>query len=181
MLRPDGFELRDHGGRFLLESVSTSPAMLRAVEEHAVVLEFDSVQRDAERAVVQADTDPEGAITAACSMVESVCRCILQEMKVPLPAKKDISHLVGEVQRQLNISPARADLAPDVKQILGGLGNVAKGIGALRTHAGDAHGRDKGIIAADARLARLAIHAASTVSLFLIETWREHGPLDEDL
>jgi hypothetical protein len=126
-------------------------------------------------------TDPEGAITAACSMVESVCRCILQEMDLPLPAKKDISHLVGEVQRQLNISPARADLAPDVKQILGGLGNAANGIGALRTHAGDAHGRDKGAVTADARLARLAIHAASTISLFFIETWREHRPVAEEL
>ncbi len=173
MLRPDGFELRERGGRYRLEAVSTSPAMLKAVEEHATALDYDSVQRDAERAVEQATTDPEGAITAACSMVESVCRCILQDMKQPLPAKKDISHLVNEVQRHLDLSPARTDLAPDVKQILGGLANVASGIGALRTHAGDAHGRDKGAMPVDARLARLAIHAASTLSLFFIETWRQ--------
>jgi hypothetical protein len=42
---------------------------------------------------------------------------------------------------------------------------------ALRTHAGDAHGREKGFARIDPRIARLAIHAASTVALFLIETW----------
>jgi hypothetical protein len=175
MLRPDGFELRERNGRYRLEAVSTSPAILMAVEEHATALDYDSVQRDAERAVEQAATDPEGAITATCSMVESVCRCILQDMKQPLPAKKDISHLVSEVQRHLDLSPARTDLAADLKQILGGLSNVASGVGSLRTHAGDAHGRDKGAMPADGRLARLAIHAASTLSLFFIETWREQN------
>ncbi len=172
MLQPDGYELRERNGRYRLESTGTSTMVTKAIEERAVVLDYDSVQRDAERAVEQAETDPEGAITAACSMVESVCRCILQEMGRPLPAKRDISHLVGEVQKRLNLSPVRTDITPDIKRILGGLANVASGIGALRTHAGDAHGRDKGAGRADSRIARLAIHAASTISLFFIETWQ---------
>jgi hypothetical protein len=48
---------------------------------------------------------------------------------------------------------------------------VAKGIGSLRTHAGDAHGRERGYGRIDARIARLAIHTSSTLALFLIETW----------
>ena len=179
MIRPDGFELRERNGRYRLEAVSTSPAMLQAVEEHAAALDYDSVQRDAEQAIEQAATNPEGAITAACSMIESVCRCILQEMKQPLPAKKDVSHLVAEVQRHLDLSPARTDLLPNVKQILGGLSNTAHGVGALRTHAGDAHGRHKCAIPVDARLARFAIHAASTLSFCLSETWCEHRQIDD--
>jgi len=46
----------------------------------------------------------------------------------------------------------------------------------LRTHAGDAHGKGKNAVSADARIARLAIHAASTVSLFYIETWQRMTP-----
>lgn len=172
MLGPDGYELRLSGARYRLESVSASSVMTRAVEQHAAALDYDSVQRDTERAIEQAETDPEGSITAACSMVESVCRCILNEMNEALPAKKDISHLVAEAQKHLNLSPSRADIAPDIKQILGGLSNVASGIGALRTHAGSAHGRDKATPRADGRTARLAIHAASTIALFFIETWR---------
>ncbi len=59
----------------------------------------------------------------------------------------------------------------DIKQILTGLISVTSGIGALRTHGGDAHGRGRKKTPVDARIARLAIHAASTASLFYIETW----------
>lgn len=72
-------------------------------------------------------------------------------------------------------APANAlqasEVSGDIKQILSGLISVASGIGALRTHSGDAHGRGRKRVPVDARIARLAIHAASTVSLFYIETW----------
>jgi|SRR5271157_115982 len=49
-------------------------------------------------------------------------------------------------------------------------------IGALRTHGGDAHGRERGYTRIDQRIASLAIHAARTVALFLIETWQRKFP-----
>jgi hypothetical protein len=55
--------------------------------------------------------------------------------------------------------------------VLGGLTSVAKGIGALCTHGGDAHGREKGYRRIDSRIARFGINAASSIALFLIETW----------
>jgi len=64
----------------------------------------------------------------------------------------------------------------DVRQILSGLATVIAGIGALRTHGGDAHGRERGYGRIDARIARLSIHAASTAALFLIETWQRKFP-----
>ena len=99
-----------------------------------------------------------------------IAACVLRA------AKQDVKGLVTEVGKHLNISPGRKDLPAefeqDIRQILGGLSSVTSGIGALRTHAGDAHGRGKLRAAADARIARLAIHSASTVSLFFIETWQ---------
>lgn len=68
-----------------------------------------------------------------------------------LPAKKDIDGLIRAVQEPLGLSPGQVglpiDIENDIRQILSGLTSVAKGkgIGALRTHAGDAHGREKGI------------------------------------
>lgn len=55
--------------------------------------------------------------------------------------------------------------------ILGGLGAVVDGIGALRTHAGSAHGRGRRAYRVEARHARLAVHAAHTLVVFGIETW----------
>jgi hypothetical protein len=129
------------------------------------------------------DNDPEDAVTAACSLIEAVCRSILIELALPLPPKKDIDGLIRAVQEPLGLSPGRSDIPSeiqsDIRQTLSGLTSVAKGIGALRTHGGDAHGREKGFRGIDARIARLALNAASTLALFLIETWerKEHRVL----
>lgn len=45
-------------------------------------------------------------------------------------------------------------------------------LGSLRTHSGDTHGRGKNTSHVDSGLARLAIHSASTVAKFFIETWQ---------
>jgi hypothetical protein len=138
-------------------------------------LDFDTVQMEIARALPNLQDDPEDAVTAACSLIEAVCRSILIELALPLPPRKDIDGLIRAVQEPLNLSPGRSDLpceiGGDVRQILSGLTSVAKGIGALRTHGGDAHGREKGFRRIDPRIARLAINAASSLALFLIETW----------
>src|SRR3546814_2893669 len=91
---------------------------------------------------------------------------------------------IRAVQGPLGLSPDRADLPPeieaDIRQTLSGLTSVAKGIGALRTHGGDAHGREKGFRRIDARIARLAVNAASTLALFLIETWERQEHRSEE-
>ncbi len=147
------------------------------ITNKAKILDFDTVNKDIDRALKSVDSDPADALTAACSIVESVCRSILVELGLPIPHKKDIGSLMKAVQGPLNISPERSDLphdiANDVKQVLGGLTSVAKGIGSLRTHAGDAHGRERGYPQIDSRTAKLAIHSANTLALFLIETWEK--------
>ena len=174
-LRFDGYELRKIGQVFKVVTLATN-TVAAALQEKAKVLDLDSVHNDFERAMTEADSDPAGAITAACSTVESVCKCILDEMGKPYPSNKDVKGLVSEVARHLNLSPGRDDLPTeweqDIRAILSGLFNVIGGIGALRTHAGDAHGKGRNAVRADARIARLAIHAAGTVSLFYIETWQ---------
>lgn len=175
-LRYDGCELRKIGQVFKVVALATNTVAAAALKEKAKTLDLDSVHSDFERALTEADPDPPGAITAACSTVESVCKCILDEMGKPYPTNRDIKGLVGEVAKHLNLSPGRDDLPKeweqDIRTILSGLFNVIAGIGSLRTHAGDAHGKGKNPVPADARIARLAIHAASTVSLFYIETWQ---------
>jgi hypothetical protein len=166
----DGFELRVAGGRAKLIRVNADAAAVCALRARIEAHDLDSVRLDFERAL--AEGDPEDAITAACSMVESVCKCLLDLLEKPYPADKSISPLAKEVSRHLNLSPER-EVPNDIKQILGGLANVVGGIGALRTHAGDAHGRGQGTPRVDARVARLAVHAASTLTLFLIETWQK--------
>src|SRR3546814_17231975 len=97
------------------------------------------------RALPNLESDPEDAVTAACSLIEAVCRSILVELKVPLPPKKDIDGLIRAVQGPLGLSPGRSDLPPeieaDIRHTLSGLTPIAKGISAFRAHGGDCDGR----------------------------------------
>lgn len=174
-LAADGMEVVVLNGKAIVRRRGTGGAVIGAVAAKTATLDFDTVSRDLDRALTNAESDPEDAVTAACSTLESVCRSILVELGLPLPAKRDIDGLVRAVQEPLDLSPGRTDLpkeiADDIRQVLGGLTTTAKGVGALRTHGGDAHGRERGRKSVDARIARLAIHASSTVALFLIETW----------
>lgn len=177
-LEPDEFAIMIVNGKPQLVPRSASGAIVAAVIEKTTLLDFDTVQREIARAQQNSKGDPEDAVTAACSLIESVCRSILIELELPLPAKKDIDGLIGAVQAPLGLSPGRTglprEIEADVRQVLGGLTSVAKGIGALRTHGGDAHGREKGFKRLDARIARLSINAAGSLALFLIETWEVH-------
>jgi Abortive infection C-terminus len=175
VLEADGFAITIVDGKPQLISRQLAGVVVSTFVQKAALLDFDTVQLDISRAIASAKDDPEDAVTAACSLIESVCRSILIELNLPLPAKRDIDGLIRAVQEPLNLSPGRMDLPAeienDVRQVLGGLTSVTKGIGALRTHAGDAHGREKGFRRIDTRIARFAINAASSIALFLIETW----------
>lgn len=180
-LRFDGFELQQHGAQMRLVQAGTTLSVTTSLAAAAAVVDFDTVRHDLERALANADTDPEDAVTSACSILESVCRSILVELGLPLPDKKDIQTLYRAVREPLRLAPDKAvapDLiADDVRSILNGLGTVVHGVGALRTHGGDAHGRERGRARViDPRIARLAIHSASGLAVFLLETWRFRYP-----
>src|SRR5690606_3817442 len=176
----DGFELQQQGLRVRLVVAGHATPVVEQLSDMVETISFDTVQRDVDRALASIEADPEDAITAACSTIASVCRSILIELGEPLPAKKDVQGLFNAVKGPLGLSPDRGDLDPliagDVRTTLGGLATVIQGAGALRTHAGDAHGRERGYARVDARIGRLSIHAASTVALFLIETWQRKFP-----
>lgn len=184
-LAADGLAVVVVNGKAVLAERQASGAIVERFIVKVATLNFDTVQIEIARALASLDSDPEDAVTAACSLIEAVCRSILVELTLPLPPKKDIDALIRAVQEPLGLSPGRSDLPQeieaDIRQTLSGLTSVAKGIGALRTHGGDAHGREKGFRRIDPRIARLSLNAASSLALFLIETWerKEHRTLPQ--
>lgn len=176
----DGLELQRVGSSVRLGTPGRSASVVNALANAIVVIDFDTVTRDLDRALMSAEQDPEDAVTSACSVVESVCRSVLIELGLPLPQKKDVQGLYQAIREPLGLSPDKPgvpdEIAGDVRTILGGLNSIVNGVGSLRTHGGDAHGRERGYRRVDSRIARLAIHSASTVSLFLVETWQKQFP-----
>jgi abortive infection Abi-like protein len=157
-----------HDGGIVLSGGQAPPVAdlneaLRRRDIPALDIEF-------KRALAFLESDPPAAVTAACSLLESLCKVILHEEGFPLPAKESIKPLWSAVQDALGLNPASvAD--EDIRRMLSGLTSVVDGIGSLRTHAGSAHGHGSDGYELDPRHARLAVHAAHTLCLFAIETW----------
>jgi hypothetical protein len=76
------------------------------------------------------------------------------------------------VREDLGFDPSQLE-DNDLKKILSGIFSVVDGIGAFRTHASSAHGQGRKIYKLKPRHARLAIHSAHTLALFVLETWDE--------
>ncbi|HYE03479.1 MAG TPA: abortive infection family protein [Phycisphaerales bacterium] len=121
-------------------------------------------------AIERRHADPQGAITAARTVLESVCKFILDQSKTPYKENADLPDLYKAVAGLLQLSPQ--GYAESVfKQILGGCFSVIEGLGALRNRLGDAHGKGAAIPRPQPRHAQLAVNLAGAAAVFLIETW----------
>lgn len=122
------------------------------------------------RALATVERDPPSAVTAACSIIESLCKVYIEDNGLILPSDQSIKPLWRTVQLHLGLGPQSVQ-TDDMRQILGGLASIVNGVGDLRTHAGSAHGRGHQGIQLEPKHARLAVHAAHTVVGFVLETW----------
>ncbi|CAM5522000.1 hypothetical protein TMEC54S_00106 [Thauera mechernichensis] len=123
------------------------------------------------KALERRESDPEGAITSARTLLETVCKHVLDEAGVAYEkGRADLPDLYRLVAKELNLAPDQH--TEDVfKQILGGVTSVVHGLGAMRNRLGDAHGKGKKPVRPAPRHAQLAVNLAGTVALFVIETW----------
>lgn len=66
-----------------------------------------------------------------------------------LPKTNDLMNLYKAVRKPLGLTPNKSnfpsEISNDVLKIFGGLTTVVEGVGALRTHGGDAHGRENSL------------------------------------
>jgi hypothetical protein len=115
-------------------------------------------------------SDPEGAVTIARTLLETVCKYILDEQDIDYDDSAELPKLYRAVSESLNLAPSQ-HTEQIVKQILGGCCSVVEGLGAFRSRSGDAHGKSKHVGKAKPRHAALAVNLAGSVCSFLIETY----------
>jgi hypothetical protein len=155
------------GGRIIAAAVGSPTrsleAALRSRDMKALNAEFD-------RAIENVEKDPPASLTASCAILESLCRIYIDTEGLQLPSKETIKPLWSVVQKDLKLDPGSVE-DQDITRILSGLSSVVDGIAGLRTHAGSAHGHGSHRYRILSRHARLAIHAAHTLAIFILETW----------
>ncbi len=153
-----------------LENKSTSPVYSAA---STVLEQFDAehVWQVWQRALDRQTEDTDGAITSARTLLESVCKHILDDMNVVYAEGLDLPKLYKATSEQLNLAPSQ-HTEQVFKQILGGCQSVVEGLGSVRNKLGDAHGRGKQPIKAAPRHAELAVNLAGAMATFLVRTWQ---------
>ena len=122
------------------------------------------------RAVERRQSDPEAAITAARTLLESTCKHILDELEVAYDDAADLPKLYRVTAQNLGLAPDQ-HTEQVFKQILGGCQAVVEGLGAMRNRLSDAHGKGRGAPKPAARHAELAVNLAGAMATFLVDTW----------
>lgn len=161
------------GGIVVVKGVATPS---RTLENLIRSRDYSSINEEFDRALRTVESSPREAVSAACNILESVCKTYIEEVGLEMPAKKDLKPVWSVVRKDLGIDPSQTE-DRDIQEILSGIFAVVGGIGALRTHASSAHGAGKKIYKLEPRHARLAVHAAHTLALFILESWakRKNG------
>ena len=127
-----------------------------------------------EKALSRRAGDPEGAITIARTLLETVCKRILDETdSATYSDKDDLPKLYASAAKALRLAPDQHTEEP-IKAILGGAMNLVNGIGTLRNRLSDSHGRGGRMpVRPSPRHASLAVNTAGAVATFLVETFQE--------
>lgn len=131
-----------------------------------------------EQAIVD---DPELAIGTAKEFVETVCKTILAECQVMQEPADDLPQLVKRTLKLLRLTrddvPDSAKAADTIRVTLSNLAALTKGVAELRNMHGSGHGKHADAAQLSSRHARLAVGAATTLGVFLYETYQEQTPM----
>lgn len=142
----------------------------RTLQQYIQDRDLAAIESEFDRAGQNTENEPREAISAASNILESVCKVYIEDNALEMPAKQDLQSVWNVVRKDLGLDPSRIE-DQDLKSILSGIISIVYGIGALRTHASSAHGAGRKSYRLEPRHARLAVHAALTLSLFILESW----------
>jgi hypothetical protein len=148
-------------------------APVQTLEKALRSRDLGALEREHQRALQNVASDPEAAVTAACSLLESLFKVYIADEKLPLPSDQSIKPLWRVVQQHIGWDTATAD--DDIKRVLGAMSTLVDGIGSLRTHAGSAHGHGRATYKLQGRHATLAVNASYTLATFVIQTWNQRS------
>lgn len=157
-----------------LEGRNHSPGDV-VVSDALQTFDADGVHAVWSKALNRRKTDPEGAITVARTLLETVCKRILDDIPLTYSDKEDLPKLYAMAAKALNLAPDQHTEEP-IKAILGGAMTLVNGLGTLRNRLSDSHGRGGKPVKPSARHASLAVNTAGAIATFLVETHLERKP-----
>lgn len=146
-----------------------------------VLSSFDSegVHAAWQKALARRHSDPEGAITAARTLLETVCKRILEDAGQAYGDGAELPVLYHEAAKVLNLAPSQ-HTEEVFRKILGNCQQVVTNLGSIRNKVVDAHGRGGRPVRPAPRHAALCVNLAGSVAAFWVETLLERKARKQD-
>tara|TARA_R110002049_G_scaffold264835_1_gene440974 strand:- start:35 stop:1171 length:1137 start_codon:yes stop_codon:yes gene_type:complete len=140
------------------------------ISKNLVSFDEGGVHQAWQKALERRSRDPEGAITAARTLVETVCKHIIDTAGGSYSYKDDLPKLYATAAELLNLAPSQ-HTEKEFRGILGNCQAVVGTLATLRNRLGDSHGQGKRYVKPSSRHADLAVNLAGSMSMFLVSTW----------
>jgi hypothetical protein len=152
----------------------TGSAKLTAVRDVAVRFDAAHLHEQIGRIERAVDADPAQAIGSAKELLETCCKTILTERKIPFDEKMDVHPLVRKTAEELKLVPEgvpdEAKGSKAIKALLGNLATLVQSLSELRNLYGTGHGKSGKVKGLYPRHGRLAVSAATALATFLFDT-----------
>ena len=157
---------------YSVEEVTPSHGRPADAEVSAALAAFDEegVHAAWTKALDRRDRDPEGAITMARTLLETVCKHIIEDAGGTYGENDDLPKLYHAAAEKLNLAPSQHTEGA-FKAILGNCQAVVQNLGTIRNKLGDPHGKGRKPVRPLPRHAGLAVNLAGTMAAFLVATW----------
>ena len=174
-MKRDGYTF---DGESFVPLASKQQPPIEAIRSFATTYDLPGLRAEIDRLAYASEDDPALAVGTAKEMVETICKTILRDREVTSQGE-DLPQLVRSVARELSLLP---ESIPDqargsevIRRTLSNLNQISQGIAELRNLYGTGHGRDGRFIGLQPRHAKLAVGAAATLGIFLMETHLERS------
>ena len=149
----------------------STPPVADTTQTALRALSSEEVDRIWRLALERTHRDPDGALTLARTLLESVMKHVLDDAELSYDDGATLPALYKTLSDHLNLAPAQHDREA-FKAILGAVATIVSRLAELRNSYSDSHGRGRRAVKITSRHAALAVNLAGTVAAFVVETWQ---------
>lgn len=170
--------LLKHDPQLHTELYGGIPVPLEEIEKASKIHDVTELSQQIARISRSIPDDPGLAVGSAKDLLETVMKTVLADYGCSTDSD-DIPALLKRVQKLLGLDPKAAVTIAGSKLLcrtLNNLGQVVIGVDQLRNLVGTGHRRSRGP-QIDPVHARLAVNAAATIAIYLLEIWQSQRNL----
>lgn len=142
----------------------------KSVSEALKQLDSSIIKQLWAKALQRKADDPEGAITASRTLLETLFKYILDQHGEDYGENPSLADLYYQVSNNLQMAPGQKS-DKELRRICGAITVIIEGIGNLRNIYGDAHGKGARSETPNPRDAELAVNLSGSLATFIMSIW----------